>query len=89
MIVDTSGTIVDDEIVSLKSGEIGDEDLAPVTFSCNTDNFRFRMMNHRFDSDCITVTSSGDDYPKEIIIDYGEGCEGRHGLVRTGKIIIH
>lgn len=81
-------SIVDDEIVSLKSGEIGDEDLMPVTFGCNTDNFRSRMMNHRFDSDCLTITSSGDDYPKEIIIDYGEGCEGRHGLVRTGKIII-
>lgn len=81
-------SIVDDEIVSLKSGEIGDEDLMPVTFGCNTSNFRFRMMNHRFDSDCLTITSSGEDYPKEIIIDYGEGCEGRHGLVRTGKIII-
>ncbi|MEA1876372.1 MAG: hypothetical protein U9N86_05875 [Bacteroidota bacterium] len=81
-------TIVDDEIVSLKSGEIGDEDVMPVTFGCNSSNFRFRMMNHRFDSDCLTVSSSGDDYPKEIIIDYGDGCEGRHGLVRTGKIII-
>jgi len=27
-------------------------------------------------------------FPKEIVIDFGDGCEGRHGETRTGKIII-
>ncbi len=81
-------TIADDEILSLKSGEIGDEDTQPSLFGCSTEDFGERMLNHKFDSECVTVTSSGDDFPKEIVIDYGEGCEGRHGEVRTGKIIM-
>ncbi len=81
-------TISEDEINSLKFDEIGDEDAQQPICGNHLPNFRQRMMNHRFDRDCLTVTSSGDDYPKEIIIDYGEGCVGRHGELRTGKIII-
>ena len=39
-------------------------------------------------SDCATVTSSGDEFPKTITIDFGEGCEGRRGHVKSGVIVI-
>jgi len=81
-------TIVDDEIISLKSDDIGDEDSQAPMFEGKGRDFRSRMMNHRFSSDCASVTESGEDYPKEIVIDYGEGCENRKGDLVSGKIVI-
>ncbi len=78
-----------DEINSLKYGEIGDEDSQEPICGSRFANFRQRIQDHRFNRDCITVTTSGEEFPKEIIIDYGEGCVGRHGELRTGKIIIN
>lgn len=81
-------TIAEDEIGSIKSGEITDEDAQASIFGCGREGFGQRMGEGGFNEDCVTITSSGDDYPKEIVIDYGEGCEGRKGQLRTGKIII-
>lgn len=81
-------TIADDEIVNLKSGEISDGDSQPLLFGGGREGFGQRMGNHGFDNDCVTVTSSGDDFPKEIVIEYSGDCEGRHGQTRSGKIII-
>ncbi len=37
----------------------------------------------------ITITSAGPDFwPRNIVIDYGTGCEGLYDVVRSGKIII-
>jgi hypothetical protein len=37
----------------------------------------------------ITITSTGQDFwPRNIVIDYGTGCEGFYDVVRSGKIII-
>ncbi len=37
----------------------------------------------------ITITSAGEDFwPRNIVIDYGTGCEGLYEVVRSGKIII-
>lgn len=37
----------------------------------------------------ITITSAGEDFwPRNIVIDYGTGCEGLYDVVRSGKIII-
>lgn len=37
----------------------------------------------------ITITSAGQDFwPRNIVIDYGTGCEGLYDVVRSGKIII-
>ena len=87
-VVDDTESIVMDEILSLKSGEIGDEDSQQPVFGCRLPNFRQRILTHRFDSDCLTVTSSGEDYPKEIVIDYGDGCLNINGELKTGKVII-
>lgn len=38
---------------------------------------------------CATVTESGDEYPIEIIIDYGDGCEDNFGRVKSGQIVIN
>ena len=37
---------------------------------------------------CATITQSSTDYPKTVTIDYGDGCEGPHGHVKKGKIIL-
>ncbi|MCK4751364.1 MAG: hypothetical protein KAT15_30105, partial [Bacteroidales bacterium] len=37
---------------------------------------------------CASVTVEGDDFPKKIIIDYGEGCVGIAGLEKRGTITI-
>lgn len=39
-------------------------------------------------SECADITESGEEYPREIIIDFGEGCEDRRGNIKTGKIIV-
>jgi len=37
----------------------------------------------------ITITSTGQNFwPRNIVIDYGTGCEGFYDVVRSGKIII-
>jgi hypothetical protein len=37
----------------------------------------------------ITITSAGQEFwPRNIVIDYGTGCEGLYDVVRSGKIII-
>ena len=40
------------------------------------------------DSPIRCATKTHDKENKTIIIDFGEGCEGPHGRVRSGKIII-
>jgi hypothetical protein len=39
--------------------------------------------------ECATITVSSEDFPKEIIIDYGEGCVDNYGRTKSGKIIIN
>ncbi len=38
--------------------------------------------------ECADISESGEEYPREIIIDFGEGCEDRRGNTKTGKIIV-
>jgi len=44
--------IAQDEIISLKSGEITDEDSQMPIFGSDKPDFRHRMMHGRFNSDC-------------------------------------
>ena len=80
--------IVEDEINSLKSLETGEEDSQEAIFASSHPNFRKRVAKHLLNRDCLTVTTSGDEFPKEIIIDYGDGCLTKHGELKTGKIIV-
>ncbi|MCD6347392.1 MAG: hypothetical protein J7L96_08240 [Bacteroidales bacterium] len=81
--------IVDDEIISLKSGDVTDEEIQPAIYGCDASSFRQSMMAHSFNRGCATITNSGPEFPREVTIDFGEGCEGRNGVVRTGKIVIN
>lgn len=39
--------------------------------------------------ECVEVTDSGaDDYPRSIVLDFGDGCTGNAGVERTGSIHI-
>jgi hypothetical protein len=38
---------------------------------------------------CTEVTVSGDDFPKTVVINYGEGCWCRDGKFRKGAIVLH
>lgn len=43
-----------------------------------------------FLSPCVSVTDSGEDiYPRTITLDYGNGCVGPGGNIRSGQIHIH
>lgn len=37
---------------------------------------------------CAIVTESGEEFPKTITIDYGEGCTNENGISKSGLIII-
>ncbi len=41
--------------------------------------------------DCPTVTADPDwdTYPRTVTIDFGDGCEGPHGRVRKGMIVVN
>lgn len=39
--------------------------------------------------DCVDVTSSGEEYPREITLNFGDGCEGPNGHTRSGTININ
>jgi len=40
--------------------------------------------------DCPTVTADPDwqTYPRTVTIDFGDGCEGPHGRIRKGQIVV-
>lgn len=39
--------------------------------------------------DCVEVTDSGEgEYPRQITLDFGDGCEGANGRVRSGQLLI-
>jgi hypothetical protein len=81
-------TIVDDEIIDLKFAEATDEDVESGLALEAGGGFADRIRYRRFLSDCVTVTVSGETFPKEIILDYGEGCLNRRGITISGKVII-
>jgi hypothetical protein len=42
-----------------------------------------------FIASCVTITDSGEGvYPRTIVLDYGDGCEGPGGNIRSGTILI-
>ncbi len=86
-------TMAEDEIFTLKSAESTGSDINAARFSGHL--FSKGMMvggPHLFFGkhfpDCATVTVNGDDFPKEVIIDYGEGCTGRAGMEKRGIITL-
>jgi hypothetical protein len=86
-------TIAEEEVFDLKATEATDRDITAACFGGHI--LRGGMMvsgPHLFFGksfpDCATVTISGDEFPKEIVIDYGEECTGAFGMERTGTITL-
>jgi hypothetical protein len=87
-------TMAEEEVASLKSAEATDSDVDAARFGGHL--MKGGMMlggSHllfgRNFPPCATVTVEGDEFPKIITIDYSEGCEGRMGLVKKGKLTIY
>lgn len=86
-------TIAEDEVFAQKSAESTESDVDAV--ACEASMKRSGMgsggphnLHGKHVPDCATVTVSGEDFPKTITIDYGDGCSGENGMGRTGIITI-
>ncbi len=86
--------IAESEVLGLTLAEASAEDVHSVSMEPPGTFRMFGMMGggmvyrmHHL-SGCADVTESGEEYPREIIIDFGEGCEDWRGNIKTGKIII-
>ena len=89
-------TLAEDEVFTLKSAEATDCDVNAARFGGHL--FKGNMMvggPHLFFGknfpDCAEVsitTEENGDFPKEIKINYGEGCLGKAGLEKRGIITI-
>ncbi|MEN8201332.1 MAG: hypothetical protein ABFS28_01970 [Bacteroidota bacterium] len=91
-------TIAEDEVFALKSAEATDCDVSAARFGGHL--FSGRMMisgPHLFFGrsfpDCASVSVEpeieGQDFPKTISINYGEGCVGKTGLEKRGIITLY
>jgi len=93
-ISDSEGiTVAEDEILSLKSSEVIEEEAQSAGFSVDMQlGTGYGMLGGcycgKFFPSCATVTVSSETYPKEIIVEFGEDCLDRFGNTRTGTIII-
>lgn len=88
-----STTIAEEEIFDLKSTEATDRDITSARFGGHLMHGGMMVGGpHLFFGrnfpDCATVTVSGNEFPKEIVIDYGESCTGDFGMERTGTITL-
>lgn len=90
-------TLAEDEVFALKSAEATDCDVNAARFGGHL--FKGNMMvggPHLFfgknfpDCAAVSIAAAEDGgFPKEIMINYGEGCLGRTGLEKRGIITIN
>ena len=92
--MNASSDIAESEVLGLTLAEASAEDVHSVSMEPPGTFRMFGIMGggmgprmHHL-SGCADVTESGEEYPREIIIDFGEGCEDWRGNIKTGKIII-
>lgn len=86
-------TMAEEEIADLKTTATADEDISAARFGGHKMKGGMgiggsHLFFGRHFPNCATVTVSGDGFPKEIVIEYGEGCTGRRGLEKRGTITI-
>ncbi len=84
----TELSLEEDEIISLKSGEEFEQDEHAAMAAGHHMGMGGHFGHGESRNDCATVTVSGDGFPKEITIDFGDGCQTRKGDLKTGKILI-
>ena len=86
-------TIAEDEVLYLKSADAFGEDITAASYGGHLASGDFksgfvRFFPYKNFPDCAVVTVSGEDFPKEIVIDYGDECLTRNGVLISGKIFI-
>ncbi|MBN2348686.1 MAG: hypothetical protein JXJ22_07615 [Bacteroidales bacterium] len=81
-------SVAEDEVLNLKSTSSIDDEVHFLRFGGKM-NITCNLFYGNLFPNCATVTESEGGYPKEIIIDYGDGCSGRFGMGRTGIVIIN
>ncbi|MCH8330315.1 MAG: hypothetical protein IH946_02875 [Bacteroidetes bacterium] len=83
----------EDEVENSALGDDIDADVDAVSFSIvaddNTPDKKGDCKGRDHLPDCVTITESNKGFPKDITIDYGDGCVMIRGRVKKGKVIIH
>jgi len=91
-------TIAEDEVFALKAAEATDCDVSSARFAGHMLSGNMKISGpHLFFGrsfpDCAVLSVAheieGQEFPKTITIDYGEGCTGSKGLEKTGIITLH
>lgn len=87
-------TMAEEEVASLKSAESTDSDVDAAKFGGHlmAGGMMLGGSHHFFGKNfppCVTVSMDSDEFPKNLTIDYAEGCTGRFGLVKKGTLTIH
>jgi hypothetical protein len=92
--IDSGLSIAEGEVLGVTLAEVSAEEDHSVSMEAPGAFRKFGMMGpgmgrgmHHLAS-CADVSESGEEYPREIIIDFGESCEDWRGNTKTGKIII-
>ena len=87
-------TIAELEVSALKSAESVDEEIDAARYASHMRgmfNPFFRVPHFRFGDHfppCATVTVENEEFPKTIVIEYGDDCVSRRGITKTGTITI-
>jgi len=89
---DTGITIAEDEVAYILAENALGEEITAATYGAYmaplSKSTYVRYFPNRNFPPCAEVTVSGTDFPKEIIIDFGDECLTRNGRLRSGTIYI-
>jgi hypothetical protein len=92
--IDSSLSVAEGEVLGITVAEASAEEDHSVSMEAPGTFKMFGIMEpgmgpgrHHL-SECAEITESGMEFPREIIIDFGEGCEDWRGNTKTGKIIV-
>ena len=83
----------DNELISAEDMTLVEDVLNSIDESVDDQSFQFTEETtlETRNPQCVEISSTAPlgQFPNTITLDYGNGCEGPHGRIRTGKILIH
>ena len=85
---DSSVAVVTDAIINLKSLEAVEEEEQTAVAKVHEHGMHKPDLFRGIFAECATVSQNIENYPKEIIINYGDSCVGHHGDTLSGIITI-
>lgn len=83
-----SDGVIDTEVLALKTEAAADEVEAGVMAHGHKKGLGNMDWRRLMQMDCVTVSTSGDDFPKEITLVFDGECENPRGESRSGTIVI-